>query len=149
MNCFCLYPDRLCPVFAAFALRAFSCFRSFEVELGQAAMIGGLLLLAFSNSLMNSYIAGILLGMGTGTTVSRFFIKMISLPRHCERGTGNNTYQLMWEAGVLIGFLFENMWTEGHPDTIYWICIGICVVLLLMYEFFTHPWYYRKMEEKQ
>ena len=27
-----------------------------EVELGQAAMIGGLLLLAFSNSLMNSYI---------------------------------------------------------------------------------------------
>jgi hypothetical protein len=54
-------------------------------------------LLAFSNSLMNSYIAGILLGMGTGTTVSRFFIKMISLPRHCERGTGNNTYQLMWE----------------------------------------------------
>ena len=47
-------------------------------------------------------------------------------------------YPLMWEAGVLIGFLFENMWTEGHPDTIYWICIGICVVLLLMYEFFTH-----------
>ena len=50
---------------------------------------------------------------------------------------------------VLIGFLIENMWTEGQPDTIYWICIGICVVLLLMYEFFTHPWYYRKMEEKQ
>ena len=46
-----------------------------EVELGQAAMIGGLLLLAFSNSSMNSYIAGILLGMGTGTTVSRFLYK--------------------------------------------------------------------------
>lgn len=120
-----------------------------EVEWGQAAMIGGLLLLAFSNSLMNSYIAGILLGVGTGTTVSRFFIKMIGLSRHCERGTGNNTYQLMWETGVLAGFLFENMWTENHPDTIYWICIGLCVVLLLMYEFFTHPWYYRMMEEKQ
>ena len=120
-----------------------------EVELGQAAMIGGLLLLAFSNSLMNSYIAGVLLGTGIGTTVSRFFIKMISLPMHCERGTGNNTYQLMWEVGMLSGFLFENMWTESHPDTIYWICIGICVTLLLMYEFFTHPWYYRKMEEKQ
>lgn len=120
-----------------------------EVELGQAAMIGGLLLLAFSNTLMNSYIAGVLLGAGIGTTVSRFFIKMISLPMHCERGTGNNTYQLMWEVGLLGGFLFENMWTETHPDTIYWICIGICAVLLLMYEFFTHPWYYRKMEEKQ
>ena len=55
---------------------------------------------------------------------------------HCERGTGNNTYQLMWEVGMLSGFLFENMWTESHPDTIYWICIGICVTLLLMYEFF-------------
>lgn len=120
-----------------------------EVELGQAAMIGGLLLLTFSNSLMNSYIAGILLGVGMGTTVSRFYVKMISLPMHCERGTGNNTYQLLWEAGVLSGFLFENMWTEMHPDTIYWICIGICGVALLMYELFTHPWYYKKMEEKQ
>ena len=46
-----------------------------EVELGQAAMIGGLLLLAFSNSLMNSYIAGVLLGTGIGTTVSRFLYK--------------------------------------------------------------------------
>ena len=65
---------------------------------------------------------------GIGTTVSRFFIKMISLPMHCERGTGNNTYQLMWKWSMLSGFLFENMWTESHPDTIYWICIGICVL---------------------
>ncbi|MCS3152401.1 hypothetical protein NXX77_00750 [Phocaeicola dorei] len=35
-----------------------------EVELGQAAMIGGLLLLAFSNSLMNSYIARCIAGHG-------------------------------------------------------------------------------------
>ena len=74
-------------------------------------------MLAFSNSLMNSYIAGVLLGTGIVTTVSRLFIKMISLPMHCERGTGNNTYQLMWEVGMLSGFLFENMWTESHPDT--------------------------------
>lgn len=120
-----------------------------EVELGQAAMIGGLLLLVFSNGLMSSYIAGILLGTGIGTTVSRFFKKIISLPMHCERGTGNNTYQLMWEAGVMGGFLFETVWTPNHPGSIYWICIGICVTLLLMYELFTHPWFYRKMEEKQ
>lgn len=120
-----------------------------EVELGQAALIAGLLLLSFSNSLMNSYLAGILIGMGIGVSVSRFFIKMISLPMHCERGTGNNTYQLLWELGVLAGFFFENMWTELHPDTIYWICIGLCAVTLIMYETFTHPWYYKRMEEKQ
>lgn len=120
-----------------------------EVELGEAALIGGLFLLIFSNSLQNSYIAGVLLGMGIGVSVSRFFVKMISLPMHCERGTGNNTYQLFWELGVLGGFLFENMWAEKHPDTIYWICIGICAVSLVMYETFTHPWYYRRMEEKQ
>ena len=120
-----------------------------EVEWGQAALAGGLLLLALSNSLASSYIAGFLVGVGIAVIVSRFFIKMISLPMHCERGTGNNTYQLMWELGVLGGFCFENMWTESHPDTIYWICIGICVVALLMFEGFTHPWYYRKMSEKQ
>lgn len=120
-----------------------------EVELGQAALMGGLLLLGFSNGLINSYIAGVLIGVGVGVSVSRFFVKMVSLPMHCERGTGNNTYQLMWEAGILGGFLFENMWTEMHPDTIYWICIGICAVALLMYEFFTHSWYYKRMEEKQ
>ena len=120
-----------------------------EVELGQAALVGGLLLLGMSNSLITSYVAGVLVGIGVGVSTSRFFIKMISLPRHCERGTGNNTYQLLWEAGILGGFLFENMWTVKHPDTIYWICIGISVVALVMYEFFTHPWYYRRMEEKQ
>ena len=40
-----------------------------EVELGQAAMIGGLLLLNYSNGLINSYIAGILLGMGDRKSV--------------------------------------------------------------------------------
>jgi MFS family permease len=120
-----------------------------EVELGQAALVGGLLLLGMSNSLITSYLAGVLVGIGVGVSTSRFFIKMISLPRHCERGTGNNTYQLLWEVGILGGFLFENMWTEMHPDTIYWICICISVAALVMYEFFTHPWYYRRMEEKQ
>lgn len=119
-----------------------------EVELGQAAMIGGLLLLLFSNGLMTSSISGVLLGIGIGITVSRFFIKMINLPMHCERGTGNNTYQLLWETGIIGGFLFENMWTEMHPNAIYWICIGFSVAGLLMYELFTHSWYYRRMEEK-
>ena len=63
-----------------------------EVELGQAAMIGGLLLLAFSNSLMNSYIAGVLLGTGIGTTVSRFFIKMTFGPHILKQKTTQHTY---------------------------------------------------------
>lgn len=120
-----------------------------EVELGEAALMGGLLLLGFFNGLTNSYIAGVLIGLGIGLSVSRFFVKMISLPMHCERGTGNNTYQLLWEVGILGGFWFENIWTEMHPDTIYWISLCICAASLVMYEVFTHPWYYKRMEEKQ
>lgn len=120
-----------------------------EVELGQAALGAGLLLLAFSNSLINSYMAALLLGIGIGVTASRFFIIMISLPMHCERGSGNNTYQLLWEVGLLGGLFFENVWTENHPDTIYWICLGICVLSLVMYEVLTHKWYYKRMEEKE
>ena len=65
------------------------------MEFGQAALVAGILLMAFSNSLMSSYIAALLLGIGIGITASRFFVIMISLPLHCERGTGNNTYQFV------------------------------------------------------
>ena len=120
-----------------------------EMEFGQAALVAGILLMAFSNSLMSSYIAALLLGIGIGITASRFFVIMISLPLHCERGTGNNTYQLLWEVGLLGGLFFENIWTGNYPDTIYWICLGICVVSLVLYETVTHNWYYKRMEEKQ
>lgn len=120
-----------------------------EMEFGQAALVAGILLMAFSNSLMSSYIAAFLLGIGIGITASRFFVIMISLPLHCERGTGNNTYQLLWEVGLLGGLFFENIWTGNYPDTIYWICLGICVVSLVLYETVTHNWYYKRMEEKQ
>ena len=78
-----------------------------EMEFGQAALVAGILLMAFSNSLMSSYIAALLLGIGIGITASRFFVIMISLPLHCERGTGNNTYQLLWEVGLLGGLVFR------------------------------------------
>lgn len=132
---------------ARYVLTCVSC-RS-EVELGQAAIGAGLLVLAFFNSLMSSYIAAVLIGIGVGISASRFFIIMISLPMHCERGSGNNTYHLLWEFGLLAGFYFENVWTERFPDTIYWICIGICAVALVMYEVLTHKWYYKRMEEKE
>lgn len=120
-----------------------------EVELGQAALVGGLLLLGLSSSLICSYIAGVLVGVGVGVSASRFFIKMISLPMHCERGTGNNTYQLLWELGILAGFFFESVWSEIYPASIYWICIGISILTLVMYEAFTHAWYYKRMEERR
>lgn len=120
-----------------------------EVELGQAALGAGLLLLAFSNSLASSYIAAALVGLGVGISASRFFIIMISLPMHCERGSGNNTYQLLWELGLLGGLFFENVWAESHPGAVYWICLTVCVSALLMYELVTHKWYYRRMEEKE
>lgn len=120
-----------------------------EVEIGQAALTGGVLLLACTNSLMSSYIAALLVGIGMGISASRFFLIMINLPMHCERGTGNNTYQLLWEVGVLGGLFFENIWTEEYPDTIYWIALGLSIGALLMYELFTHKWYYKRMEEKQ
>lgn len=119
-----------------------------EVELGHAALGAGLLLLACSNSLTSSYLAAALIGAGIGVVASRFFTIMISLPMHCERGTGNNTYQLLWELGLLGGLFFENVWTESHPDSIYWIAVSACVLALGMYETVTHKWYYRRMEEK-
>ncbi len=118
------------------------------VELGLAALGGGLFLLGISNSVSIGYMAGILIGLGTGISTSRFFVEMISLAMHCERGTGNNTYQLLWELGMAMGFFFGTVWAEGQGRTIYQICAAVGVAAWVMYEFLTHPWYRRQMEEK-
>ena len=62
--------------------------------------------------------------------------------QHKKQTTGS----ILSEFGTIDIGVFTHKYIKR---AIYWICIGICVVLLLMYEFFTHPWYYRKMEEKQ
>lgn len=118
-----------------------------EVELGQAAMLGGFLLLMLSNGLMTSYIAGLLLGLGMGTTASHLLIQMVSLPLHCGRGTGNQTYQLLWEAGVMGGFFYGAAWTGVSQSDLYGQCLALSALLLVLYEVLTHPWVKKRMEE--
>lgn len=120
-----------------------------EVELGQAALFGGFLLLVLSNSLMSSYVAGLLFGVGMGTTASRLLVQMVSLPLHCGRGTGYNTYQLLWEAGIMGGFFYGAAWTGASLSELYGQCLALSALLLVLYEVLTYPWVKKRMEEIQ
>ena len=66
---------------------------------------------------------------------------MMRVGRDWEGGRGKNRYEVMWEGGVVIGLVFENMWSEGDGDRIYWICMGMCVVVVVMYELLRDGWY--------
>ncbi len=119
------------------------------MEMGFAALLGGLLLLTFIGGVAGFCVGGLLTGIGVALTATRFLQKMVRLPLHCERGTGNNTYQLLWELGLMGGFCLGATWAEYHPGaSLLSLCNVLCAAGLLMYEVFTRPWCRRRMEER-
>ncbi len=119
------------------------------MEMGYAALLGGLLLLAFVGGVASYCVGGLLTGVGMALTANRFLLKMVRLPLHCQRGTGNNTYQLLWELGVMGGICLGGIGLELHPDaSMLSLCSAICVSGLILYEVFTRPWCRRQMNER-
>ncbi len=119
------------------------------MEMGFAALLGGLLLLAFVGGVAAYCVGGLLVGVGVALVSNRFLLKMVRLPLHCQRGTGNNTYQLLWELGVMGGFALGCIWAELHPGaSLLLLCNALCVAGLVLYEVFTRSWCRRRMEER-
>lgn len=120
-----------------------------EVEFSTAILISGLILLIFSVNNISLAISAVLIGIGVSISSSRFYIIMISLPFHCERGSANNTYYLMWELGIFIGYITGYLFYNGDLVILYSMAVGIIILYILVYELFTHKWYYKQMEKKQ
>ncbi len=118
-----------------------------ELEMSTLFSIIGFLMFTFTSSIFISLAGFILLGIGLSISANRFYVMIISLPHHCERGSANNTYNLIWElgisTGVVIGFYFD-----GLDTTKFFISISIMLISLLVYEFKIHKWYYRLMDDK-
>ncbi|MGL4852136.1 MAG: MFS transporter [Phocaeicola sp.] len=119
-----------------------------EIELGYLLLGIGLCLLYFIDSLVATYVGAFFIGSGIGMVSNRFLIMMVSLPLHCGRGSGNNTYQLFWEVGVLAGFCTNYLWLNYNMGCVNYFALACCVVGLLIYELVVHRWYHKQMEEK-
>lgn len=91
-----------------------------------------------------AYGAAFVIGLGMASSVSHFLLMMVSLPLHCERGTGYNTYELLWELGLVMGFVFEAA-TPGLSLTEAGI---VALVALLFYEAYTVSYFNKKMKNR-
>ena len=87
------------------------------------------------------YIAPFLLGLSVGIVCSRFLLFFIKLSRHCQRGTSQSTYMLGWETGIALGIAIGYAFFMDNVNHLLFLCIGLTVVALLMYNYYTHKWF--------
>ena len=88
------------------------------------------------------YIAPVLLGMAVGIICSRFLLFFIKLSRHCQRGTSQSTYFLAWESGISLGIGIGYAFFMNDDKNLLITAIALTVAALLMYNYYTHKWFF-------
>lgn len=96
-----------------------------------------------------SCIAAALAGFGTICSLGQFLCVMILLPMHCERGTGFQTFQLLWNAGLIGGFSvsFVCKYYLISWQTIYIWAALLVVVACLLYQAYIHRYFKKHYQQ--
>jgi MFS family permease len=90
-----------------------------------------------------SPIAPLLMGLSIGIIGSRYLLFFIKLSRHCKRGTSQSTFFLSWETGITLGLAAGYALLYGQRELLFIIAIGLTVLSLILYHFYTHSWFIR------
>ena len=90
-----------------------------------------------------SPIAPLLMGLSIGIIGSRYLLFFIKLSRHCKRGTSQSTFFLSWETGITLGLAAGYALLYGQRELLFMIAIGLTVLSLILYHFYTHSWFIR------
>ena len=112
-----------------------------EIVTGLTLLIMALILIYTRPLPIVWYIAPFLLGLSIGIVCSRFLLFFIKLSRHCQRGTSQSTYMLSWETGVALGLALGYAFFMDYVNALLLLCIGLAVVALLIYNYYTHNWF--------
>ena len=119
------------------------------VVLGLSVMLAGMSLLTFSSTKMGESVAGAMIGFATGASMSRFWYIMARMPLHCERGTGYNTYQLLWELGIMSGIFLGDNYYKSMVQNPYLPVAAAVVLGMVFYVFVVHPHFLRTMKKRE
>ena len=130
--------------------------RAFKVKMeGRLMVIIGNILIAVSLYVLSScggiictYVAGVVAGLGIASAMCQYLKIMIRLPMHCERGTGYNTYQLMWEAGIMLGVNVGCFICVSYGCSPILLSAMLCVAGVLDYVLFTHRYFQKRMKDR-
>ena len=109
-----------------------------EIISGLLLMVAALLILLVAPQ---SPISPVLIGLSVGVIGARYLLFFIKLSRHCQRGTSQSTYFLGWETGLALGLALGYGVFYGQSESLLLTGVGLCVVALVVYHFFTHDWF--------
>ena len=117
-----------------------------QVGIGQVLLIAGLAVLHCRMGVYPFGVSGALIGLGTGFSIGQFLQLMISLPLHCERGTGYHTYRLSWELALACGILL-GVYLQAQGGDLFLTESLITVAGLLLYLAFTNRYFKRHYQK--
>ena len=109
-----------------------------EIISGLLLMVAALLILLVAPQ---SPISPVLIGLSVGVIGARYLLFFIKLSRHCQRGTSQSTYFLGWETGLALGLALGYGVFYGQSESLLLTGVGLGVVALVVYHFFTHDWF--------
>lgn len=115
-----------------------------NVKAGMLLVIAGFFLFVGIQSLAAYYISAFVIGLGYGTMCPSYQSMFINLAPNSRRGTANSSYLTSWDVGAGIGIFSAGYIAEGTSyHTVYWLCLGLCVVGAVVYFLFTSKHYAR------
>lgn len=115
-----------------------------NVKAGMLLVIAGFFLFVGIQSLAAYYISAFVIGLGYGTMCPSYQSMFINLAPNSRRGTANSSYLTSWDVGAGIGIFSAGYIAEGTCyHTVYWLCLGLCVVGAAVYFLFTSKHYAR------
>ena len=115
-----------------------------NVKAGMLLVIAGFFLFVGIQSLAAYYISAFVIGLGYGTMCPSYQSMFINLAPNSRRGTANSSYLTSWDVGAGIGIFSAGYIAEGTSYyTVYWLCLGLCVVGAAVYFLFTSKHYAR------
>ncbi len=119
----------------------------FRIELGTLSVMTSMIIFLFIDTLIGCYAGTVMMGLGIGLCITTLYGMIIQVALHCERGTGNNTFQLFWELGIGCGIGLECMFNT-QTSTLYVISLFLSALILLIYELSLQKWYKKQLENK-
>lgn len=103
------------------------------VSMGYLLVVLGLILVSQLHVVLG-YVGDVLLGCGVGAVSSRHLMDWVTKSAHCQRGTAQNTYIILWRWSFTLGLMASCIYGLNNLT----IDACLCIASLIFYLFWTH-----------
>ncbi len=118
-----------------------------EPVMGIVLLIVALLFQFVEIPLLTIYVVPPLVGLGIGLAMPRLQIFFIHISAHCQRGTSQSSFWIVWELGMALGmaltfaFFADGLQSSSLDGYCFGVALVVTVISLLSFVFLTRMWY--------